>query len=128
MPVGRHPMRCAGQQDPPRAAAERVAVFGRGRVCAQGSCATVLSAYNPSSYCWVHESRALRDREKKQRKVGVAVTKRCAWDECGRAFESANPARIYCSDRCRMAAFQRRRTQHASVAAHVGGRPLQESA
>jgi hypothetical protein len=30
-------------------------VHPRDRVCADGSCATVLSMYNPSSVCWQHE-------------------------------------------------------------------------
>ncbi len=30
--------------------------FAAGRTCAADRCATRLSAYNPSRYCWLHES------------------------------------------------------------------------
>ena len=38
-------------------AAERVADYGRGRVCEHPSCATRLSIYNPESRCALHESK-----------------------------------------------------------------------
>jgi hypothetical protein len=39
-------------------AAERPAQrFGAGRTCEAPGCATMLSAYNPRSVCWQHETR-----------------------------------------------------------------------
>jgi hypothetical protein len=35
---------------------ERVSGFGRGRICTEPSCGTVLSMYNPSPYCSLHDS------------------------------------------------------------------------
>jgi hypothetical protein len=34
---------------------DRVAAYGHGRLCAEPDCTTVLSIYNPSPYCAVHE-------------------------------------------------------------------------
>jgi hypothetical protein len=34
----------------------------RGRVCEEGSCSTVLSVYNASFHCWVHEPRTTTRR------------------------------------------------------------------
>jgi hypothetical protein len=91
---------------------ERVAVFARGRICAEPRCATVLSTYNPSAYCWVHERRRqIAGRPPARRKHAGTITKVCAYDGCGREFATHNPARVYCSDRCRMAAFQKRRAR-----------------
>ena len=78
--------------------------YAEGRVCALRGCATVLSVYNGSRFCALHE----RAR---------TVPSRCApWPpaersclNCGVAFESANDKRRYCSDRCRMNAFARRK-------------------
>lgn len=33
----------------------RIVRSERGRVCAAADCATVLSAYNSATFCWVHE-------------------------------------------------------------------------
>jgi hypothetical protein len=38
-----------------------------GRICADPSCATVLSTYNRSSYCWVHEPKHLQRTFGRQR-------------------------------------------------------------
>jgi hypothetical protein len=35
-------------------ASERIAAYGRGRVCAAPGCTTLLSAYNPGSCCSLH--------------------------------------------------------------------------
>lgn len=65
--------------------------------------------YNPSPYCCLHERRGVsRVRHRDEKPL---VEKICAHEECGRVFESANPNRVYCSDRCRMAAFARRRAR-----------------
>lgn len=116
MPDGNRASRRSGSHRPSRAAAQRVAVYGRGRVCAEPSCATVLSAYNPSAYCCLHEKPARGTTVSRQRATEQLVRKICAHDPCQRPFASANPSRRYCSDRCRMAAFQRRRALEKAAA------------
>ena len=77
--------------------------YAEGRVCALDGCATVLSVYNGSRFCALH-GRALRPARRARRPLSERT---CA--NCGAAFETANPHRRYCSDRCRMAAFARRK-------------------
>jgi hypothetical protein len=86
--------------------AERVRVYASGRVCAEASCQTVLSIYNPCPYCTVHEKASIGLG---RRRGEPRPTRECACELCGHAFETSNPARKYCSDRCRMAAFARRK-------------------
>ena len=83
-----------------------VRTYGQDRVCSVEGCTTKLSMYNPSRVCSVHAHLAV----KRQRRAttGVLLTKRCAYDGCGKVFETPNPRRIFCSDRCRMRAFQAR--------------------
>lgn len=95
-----------------RAASATVAVYGRGRICARPGCSTRLSVYNPSSYCAAHLPVA-PPIGRVQRYCGPVSERRCAYDGCDVAFRSSNARRRYCSQRCRMAAFQRRRTQAA---------------
>ena len=101
--------------------AERVAVYARGRLCAEESCETVLSAYNPSRFCVLHERKGEPDRPRcrdKPRDADRPLFQRaCAHRSCGQQFESRNASRLYCSDRCRMAAFQARKN---SVAVSAG--------
>ena len=85
--------------------------YSRGRVCCVSDCETVLSAYNPNSLCALHD-RPVRPTRRTSRPFSEL-----ACEHCGTAFETANPHRRYCSDRCRMAAFARRK--HA--AADQGG-------
>ena len=99
--------RYGGSSD--RAGGRRVAVRERGRRCSEPSCGTILSVYNPSPYCCLHERRGVSRVRRHDEKPMVEKT--CAHEECGRVFESANPNRVYCSDRCRMAAFARRRAR-----------------
>jgi hypothetical protein len=48
------------------------------------------------------------------------VTRRCAYEPCSNEFTTANMARKYCSDRCRMRAFQeRQRIANSSVTVSV---------
>lgn len=117
MAMGYRGSQRTGPQEPPRAGVQRVTVYGCGRVCAEPECETVLSAYNPSAYCWLHERRALAAKVRSPRNEARPVRKACAHDACTRAFQSANPARRYCSDRCRMAAFQSRRSMARSPGA-----------
>ena len=83
----------------------RVRRYQSGRICGHSECDTVLSVYNPSRYCAVHAQLGIgrRRRGVEHRTVEVA----CA--HCGSQFETANTHRKFCSDRCRMAAFARRK-------------------
>jgi endogenous inhibitor of DNA gyrase (YacG/DUF329 family) len=83
---------------------ERVIVKDRGRVCAHESCDTILSMYNHTSFCSAHVEEA---RVRRRRALQVARTVAC--EHCGAMFETKNTHRKYCSDRCRMAAFARRK-------------------
>ncbi len=84
--------------------------YGIGRICVVEGCGTRLSAYNPSSVCALHGG-AWRDdfhhgaRKSSQREE---IARRCSFDPCGREFSTTNPAKKYCSDACRMKAFQAR--------------------
>jgi hypothetical protein len=103
--------RYGGSSD--RAGVRRVASRERGRRCAEPCCGTILSVYNPSSYCCLHERHHVASVKRRDEKP--LVEKTCAFEECGRTFESANPNRVYCSDRCRMAAFARRRARASAA-------------
>lgn len=85
----------------PVVSSERVRTYDAGRVCAAEGCRTVLSIYNPSRFCGLH---AAPDRSQARRKPTQPLRRR-ACEHCGTAFETTNPVRKYCSDRCRMAAF-----------------------
>lgn len=85
----------------PSSRAERVRTYTAGRVCAADGCLTVLSIYNPSRYCGLHSAP---DRVSARRKP-LRPLRRCGCGHCGTEFETTNPVRKYCSDRCRMAAF-----------------------
>jgi hypothetical protein len=86
-----------------------VRTFGRGRVCRADGCATVLSLYNPSDFCALHEERVdLVEFVPAKRSLGPPMIVQCAFSECGSTFTTRNPRRKYCSDSCRMKAFQRR--------------------
>ena len=82
---------------------ERVRIYDRGRICAHPGCATILSIYNPARYCAAHLPQA----QPRRRRMAL-VAREIACESCGTPFESSNPRRRYCSDRCRMAAFARR--------------------
>jgi len=86
---------------------EPVKTFGDGRVCAAPGCSTVLSRYNPSEFCALH-ARSDAGGEHRQRRDAPLITRHCAYGPCGCEFTTANTARKYCSDRCRMRAFQER--------------------
>ncbi len=83
-----------------------VRTYGQDRVCSVEGCTTKLSMYNPSRVCSVHAHLAVK--RSRRATTGVMLTKRCAYDGCGKVFETPNPRRIFCSDRCRMRAFQAR--------------------
>jgi hypothetical protein len=79
-----------------------VRTYARGRVCRAGDCGTVLSAYNPSSFCTLHERGLPQPRRVRRHAAELAC------ENCGASFEAARETQRYCSDRCRMAAFARR--------------------
>lgn len=83
----------------------RVHSYQSGRICAHGDCDTILSVYNPSKYCTVHSRCTLGGRTRAMPRPITEV----ACGHCGSVFQTANPARKFCSDRCRMAAFARRK-------------------
>lgn len=85
----------------PIARAERVRTYAAGRVCAAAGCTTILSIYNASRFCGLHSAP---DRSSVRRKP-LRPVRQCTCEHCGAEFETTNPVRKYCSDRCRMAAF-----------------------
>jgi hypothetical protein len=88
----------------PVARAEKVRTYTVGRVCAAEGCSTVLSIYNPSRFCGLH----LKPDGSRGRRRPARTMRRCVCEHCGAEFETSNPVRKYCSDRCRMAAFATR--------------------
>jgi predicted nucleic acid-binding Zn ribbon protein len=89
----------------PISQADRVRSYQSGRVCTHADCGTILSIYNPSRFCTVHAGLAAGGRRR-----GAARPRReIACEQCGTVFETGNQARKFCSDRCRMAAFARRK-------------------
>ena len=84
--------------------------YGRGRICVVDGCGTRLSAYNPSSVCALHDGAWHDEAQRISRPADHRdeITRRCAFEVCGREFTTANPARKYCCDACRMRAFQAR--------------------
>jgi predicted nucleic acid-binding Zn ribbon protein len=85
--------------------ANRVRSYQSGRVCAHAECGTILSIYNPSKYCTVHAGLGISGR----RRGAPRPIREVACEQCGTVFETGNQARKFCSDRCRMAAFARRK-------------------
>ena len=93
--------------------------YGAGRRCAADGCGTILSSYNPSCLCALHAGGwAERPaREPRHYCARPEQTRRCANMLCSIEFTTANPSRVYCSDRCRMNAFQLRLAQGRRQAA-----------
>jgi endogenous inhibitor of DNA gyrase (YacG/DUF329 family) len=89
----------------PASRADRVRSYRGGRICAHAGCGTILSIYNPSKYCTVHASLGTGGR----RRGMPSPIREVACQQCGTVFETSNRARRFCSDRCRMAAFARRK-------------------
>ena len=83
-----------------------VRTYGQDRTCSVEGCTTKLSMYNPSRVCSVHAHLAVK--RPRRAATGILLTKSCAFDGCGKVFQTPNPRRIFCSDRCRMRAFQAR--------------------
>jgi endogenous inhibitor of DNA gyrase (YacG/DUF329 family) len=85
---------------------EHVTVRAQGRSCAHDGCDTLLSIYNPTKYCSAHASEA-----RSRRGGGLQAERTVTCGNCGEKFETRNVHRQYCSSRCRMAAFARRKRQ-----------------
>ena len=83
---------------------DRVRIYGEGRVCAEPGCTTLLSVYNPSSRCAVHQRRG--DVVPPAAAEAQEVERGCS--QCGAPFLTTNPRRKYCSARCRSHAFAER--------------------
>lgn len=94
---------------------ERPARYASGRRCAAPGCSTILSMYNPASFCCVHDREAapVRTRRKPERPTMIVV---CARPGCAIAYATDNPRRKYCSDRCRVKAFEDRQRSLRKVA------------
>ena len=90
--------------------AAKTRTYGADRTCIVEGCGTHLSAYNPSRTCALHDGLWTEDPRRGARRSAAReeVTRRCFFERCGREFTSANPARRYCGDACRMKAFQAR--------------------
>jgi hypothetical protein len=84
--------------------------YGAGRICMVDGCGTRLSAYNPSSVCALHGGSWQEEYHRTTRKATQReeITRHCSFEHCGREFTTTNPAKKYCSDACRMKAFQAR--------------------
>lgn len=89
------------------ASSGRVRAFQADRRCREDGCTTILSIYNPSPYCSLHQRRQADHRARHTDREVLQRT--CAREMCSAVFLTTNPARVYCSDRCRMSAFQQRR-------------------
>jgi hypothetical protein len=94
----------------------QVRSFEGGRVCVAGGCSTILSSYNPSSWCTVHDRLSPRAR-KGHGTRRPTDSRTCANPACGTVFESANAKRQYCSDTCRAMAFYARRHREENAGA-----------
>ena len=94
---------------------ERPRTWGHGRVCAAADCGTVLSRYNPSGLCSLHSEgwRVSCEKPRRHYREREELQRSCANEGCGREFVTTNPAKKFCSDRCRMQAFQVRKTAEA---------------
>lgn len=107
----------------PVSRADRITVRARGRVCAHEGCDTILSIYNPAKYCSAHGAEALG----RSRRVGLQTAHPVACEHCGETFETRNENRRYCSDRCRMAAFTRRRRAAERVLRRLQQQPDEQT-
>ena len=84
--------------------------YGMGRVCATPECETRLSSYNPSTICALHRGgwNEAPLPPRRPPRPHREITRTCAYEGCELAFTTTNPVRRYCSDSCRMKAFQAR--------------------
>jgi endogenous inhibitor of DNA gyrase (YacG/DUF329 family) len=108
----------------PVSAAKRVRSYQGGRVCAHTACGTILSIYNPSKYCTVHAALGANGR----RRGLPQPIREVACEHCGTVFATGNQMRKYCGDRCRMAAFARRKRAALRAADSPAMQALQAAA
>jgi predicted nucleic acid-binding Zn ribbon protein len=97
--------------------ADRVPAYQRGRICGHPGCATILSIYNPAMYCSAHLTQA----PSRPTRGATHAVREVSCRHCGISFKTANPRRKYCGDRCRMAAFARRKRAHKRAAVLAAG-------
>jgi hypothetical protein len=95
--------------------------YGEGRICVVDGCGTRLSAYNPSNICALHGASWQEEHHRATRRASQReeITRRCAFAHCGREFTTTNPAKKYCTDACRMKAFQARMLEAKHAAEEV---------
>lgn len=84
------------------------------RICAHVGCLTQLSVYNHSDYCALHEQA--QKQQHRSSKIGLLLTRTCANPGCAHVFETTNERRMYCSARCRAAAYHGRQADQLTVA------------
>ena len=89
----------------PISQANRVRSYQSGRICEHAECGTILSVYNTAKFCTVHAKLAAGGR----RRGAPRPNREVACEQCGTVVETGNQSRKFCSDRCRMAAFARRK-------------------
>lgn len=93
---------------------ERAGARPPGRICAHPACATRLSVYNRSDRCALHE-RIDGHQRKLQALRPQLLTRTCARPACGQVFETTSAQRLYCSSRCRTAAYYERLAREGKV-------------
>jgi endogenous inhibitor of DNA gyrase (YacG/DUF329 family) len=92
------------QSPPTGRKSDRVRTYREGRVCSEPGCTTVLSVYNPSTRCALHQHQGTFVRLR--RFESQEIERHCA--QCGAPFVTSNPRRKYCTARCRSHAFAAR--------------------
>ena len=95
---------------------------GTGRVCTAEGCTTVLSRYNPSPLCCLHSQGWVGPDElvppRRHQRPRPVLVGNCLNPRCQAEFVTTNPSKKYCSDRCRMQAFQIRVAVERTARAH----------
>ena len=109
-----------GNWQPPASGrkSDRVRTYRFGRVCSEPGCTTVLSRYNPSSRCALHQHQGTVVRLR--RFESQEVERHCA--QCGSPFVTSNPRRKYCTARCRSHAFAAREKTMREAVQRAEGR------
>ena len=80
--------------------------YGSGRRCAEPGCHTILSMYNPASFCAVHGGSVVKTSHEVE----------CP---CGVRFEARREHAVYCSHACRSNAYAERKRQAKQEAVSV---------
>ena len=93
--------------------------YGSGRRCAEPGCHTILSMYNPASFCAVHGGSVVKtspERSRTNKRPPVTHEVECP---CGVRFEARQAHAVYCSDACRSNAYAERKRQAKQEAVSV---------